>query len=224
MANLPIYVINLDARRDRMNIQRRQAKLHRQTIRRVPAKDGVEGNQRFPEAFLTDGAKGIWATFLDLVESLKSEGVCNAVVLEDDAILTPSFFRHATNISQNLPHVAAVVQLGYLTESSWRPQNNIWQNLRKVLRPRSRLRSLRARLLREDIGKTDMRAGAHALLIVPDVLSQYLEELEEYANQGLPLDNALVMISRKYPNSFRRVSRSLAFQIPMKSDIPWMRR
>lgn len=222
--DLPIYVINLDSRPDRWRLQSLQARAHRLHIQRFPAKDAVEGRRRFPNSTLTDGATGIWHSFDSLVSRLTDEGVRAAVVLEDDAVLTPGFISKALNIRDSAPPNVALVQLGFLGDSSWRPQNSTLQNLKKILRPKSRGRALMARIKGSAADPLGLRAGMHAVLIFPDRLSEMLPPLRPEVPNTLPLDNALVAASKEFPDRLVRVRKSLAFQLPVRSDIAWGRR
>ena len=221
--DLPIYVINLDSRPDRWRLQRLQARVHRLKIHRVPAKDAFAGRRRFPKSTLTDGATGIWHSFDSLVSRLAEEGVRSAVVLEDDAILTPGFIGKARRLRDSAPPNVALIQLGFLDDSSWRPQNSTMQNLKKVLRPRSRMRNLMARLTGSTTKSVGLKAGMHAVLIFPDRLIGVLPSLRPETPCSLPLDNALVNLSKTTPDQLLRAPRSLAFQLPIRSDISWGR-
>lgn len=221
--DLPVYVINLGHRKDRWRFQTAQAKLHRSAIQRVAAMDGRAGRDRFPNADpdLSGGELGIWATFDGLVSRLASEGVQAAVVLEDDAVLCVGFHHKAKKIYEGSSIETALVQLGFLTESTWRPYLTITQNIKKVLRPRSRFKVLRNSSARDrpQSAAIGIRGGSHAMLIFPERLLPYLPELRPEKLNGPALDMAFIAASQKYPDVFIRARRSLAGQLPLKSDI-----
>lgn len=221
---LPIYVINLASRSDRWRLQQLQARLHGISINRFSAIDGIAGKGRFPQSTLTEGATGMWASFDTLVTTLAAEGIEAAVVLEDDAILAPRFHSKARAVRDSSPDTVALVQLGFLTESSWRPQNSLLQNIRRILRPKSRLRAAINRTKRGMPPKeTHMKAGMHAVLIFPERLAPILRASLPDRPGTLPLDNALVTASEAMPEVLTRVRRSMAFQLPIRSDIAWGR-
>lgn len=221
MDRLPVFVINLDSRADRWRIMEIQGRLHRLALLRVSADDEAAGRQRFPDSKMSGGALGLWATFDNLIQRLACEGIPAAVVLEDDALLLPGFASRVGRLIQRVPADVALVQLGYLTESSWRPYLSPQQNLAKFLRPRSRLRSLRANR-NKDVGAkhvTSLRGGTHALLVFPEKLVHYLPELRPETHDRLPLDMAFIAAGERWPLAFQSVRRSMAGQIPVRSDI-----
>lgn len=217
--DLPVYVINLDRRTDRWRFQKAQARLHRLSIERVSALDGAAGRRRFPDAALNDGEIGVWATFDSLVSRMVSEGIQAAVVLEDDAALSWGFLQKVIEILKTSSDEVALIQLGFLTDSTWRPYLTPAQNLRKILRPRSRLRALRESPTNRMRTTTGIRGGAHALLVFPERLAHYLPALRPDTSGGEPLDMAFISASQKYPHAFIRVRRSMAGQLPVRSDI-----
>lgn len=204
---LPVYVINLDRRPDRWRFQTAQARLHRLSITRVSASDGAAERARFPHAALTDGEIGLWATFDTLVSRLAREGVTAAVVLEDDAMLSIGFRRRLSKILSTASEDVALVQLGFLTDSTWRPTLTLWQNLRKVLRPRSRLTAIRESITNGRRTTAGVRGGTHALLIFPARLWEYLLALRPVWSSGQALDEAFIAASQMYPRVFIRVSQ-----------------
>jgi hypothetical protein len=219
--HLPIYVINLDARADRWSLQERQARVRRIQIRRSPAFDGRAGRAALPDTPISDGARGLWLSFTRLYEALERDGVEVALVLEDDAVLGPFFKRRVRRILGELPATAAIVQAGFLGDSAWRSRNSILKNIRKWARPRSRFRELRTDGFRRDrrvLLPGRLRAGTHALLLRPASLPR----LEAVLTPGaLPLDRAFVAAGAAHPALFWRSRRNLAWQLPVRSDIPW---
>lgn len=217
----PIYYINLDRRTDRRQFQERQAKLRGLHFVRVAALDGEAGGKRFPASTLTPGAKGLWATFTELNERLFLEGVPAAVILEDDAILGLNFAKRVSQIAREVDDSVAMVQLGFLGLSAWRRNYSFLRNVKKVLRPRSRLRELKSRLQGSGGSETlqpRLGAGTHCLLIFPDRLREHLEIM---GPGTLPLDRAFVEYARQNPGVFVRTRKNHAFQLPVESDIPW---
>jgi GR25 family glycosyltransferase involved in LPS biosynthesis len=218
-----LYYINLERRSDRRRFQERQAKLHGLSLNRVPAKDGEEGSRRLPDSGLSPGARGLWITFLDLVGALAADGDDVVVVLEDDAVLHPLFKRSLRKTLDELPDDVALIQFGYIGLSAWRSNKSVWENVKKFLRPRTRLREMRDST-RECSGDarfvTSLFAGTHCLVIFPKRLVAHLEQIR---SGELPLDRAFVEYARSHPGVFVRVRRNRAYQLPFESDIPWER-
>lgn len=219
--SLPVFVINLASRPDRWRIQRLQSKLHRLSVERISAYNGTEGRARFPDAEMSDGAAGLWRTFERLCADLHDRQVPVAVILEDDAILTFRFKQKVIRIMEHLPDEVALVQLGFLKDSSWRPQNSVWRSIRRVLRPRSRVRAMVHAARGDNRTKRGLGAGTHALLVFPARLYPYVQKLVPDAAGGQPLDRAFLQASKEHPHIFIRSKRSLASQLPVRSDIPW---
>ena len=217
----PIFVINLETRTDRWRFQQIQAALFRLNIQRFVAIDAVGGSNTYPASTLTGGALGLWATFASLCTELAEANQPAAVVLEDDAVLGFGFKRRLRRIVEATPPSTAMVQLGYLVESSWRPNRPPWQNVRSILRPRSRLRRWVDRSkssVERGLIRGDLKSGTHALLIYPEMLVQIMKEVDP---ASLPLDMAFVKLGANHPDSLFRARRTLAHQLPFKSDIPW---
>jgi hypothetical protein len=220
-----VFVINLDSRGDRWLFQQAQSRILRIPINRVRAQGAAEGRRAYPTSPLTDGALGLWATFTNLCEELTTQGVTTAVLLEDDAVLHPMFVRRLSGVLEQVPPSVAVVQLGYLKESSWRRNKSVWRNVRSIARPRSRLRALRRgreQVQRGSLVRGGFKSGTHALLVRPQ---HVLDVLADDLPPGrLPLDMALKELSRRRPCEVVRVEGTLAHQLPVRSDIPVVRR
>ncbi len=221
----PVFVINLDSRRDRWLFQEAQSRILRLPINRVRAQDASEGRRAYPTSPLTDGALGLWATFTDLCGQLAREGVTTAVLLEDDAVLHPMFVRRLSGVVAQVPPSVALVQLGYLKESSWRRNKSVWRNVRSIMRPRSRLRALRrarVQVQRGSLVHGGFKSGTHALLVYPQQVLDVLAD--DLSPAQLPLDMALKELGRRRPSAVVRVEGTLAHQLPVRSDIPLVRR
>lgn len=220
---LPVFVINLDHRRDRWRYQRLQSRAFGIRVERIAAQDGRAGRSRWPSSPLTDGALGLWSTFIDLVQDLNDMGIEAAVILEDDAVLKPGFLRHVEALRRACGDTVAVVQVGSLGSSAWRPKNSLTKNIRKTLRPKSRLRAwVRGRSrprASTPLLTTELRFGTHALLVFPrrlDALLSGIQVAEE------PLDVALRQAALDLPGAVLRATRNGAFQLPVASDIPFV--
>lgn len=216
----PVYYINLDKRSNRRRLQERQARLHGIRLSRVPAIDGrtIHGHST---TNLSAGAVGLWLTFEQLINDLNRDNHETVLILEDDAILVPGFKKRVRKIiARTSRSDVSLVQIGHIGNSAWRRNYSFWRNIKKILRPRSRLRELRER---EDNATADkwfsphLGAGTHALLVYPGSFREDLKQID----RTQPLDRAFVLYATQHPGRFVRSRRNLAYQFPFESDIPW---
>lgn len=138
-------------------------------------------------------------------------------VMEDDAFWLPGMKQRLRTLVDALPDSAWVLQAGYLGESSLRPDRTPTQNLRKVLRPRSRIRELRLGQHPTSGGLfTDrLRAGAQVLLLNPS----WAESMSHHITYSLPWDKEIQRWSVEYPGRVLTANRTVAWQLPIRSDI-----
>ena len=221
--NFTCVAINLDVRHARWRLVRVGCRLHRIEVQRFAAHTGADGRRTWPDQPLTDGEVGLWSSFVSVLALAVSTEFL--LVLEDDAMLLPGFNRHVRRLTAGLDADVAVVQLGWLGDSSWRLRLSPAANVRKVLRPRSRWRAMRRHYRAWRAGEwaasraplqPGLLGGTHALLLrtsARDDLAAWMGEPD------LPLDKAMARIARQHPGTVLRSRRNLAWQAPFHSDI-----
>jgi hypothetical protein len=221
-----IVFINLPHRTGRRRLMRLQSFLLRTDFRRFEALDARASGAILPASTLQGGELGLWGSFFSVLSSADSSN--HLLVLEDDALLHPRLFRHIASICARLPEDVVCVQLGALGEGSWRPHLPFSANVRKILRPRTRVRRLRQGFGATDHGRApknefprtfsrQLGAGTHALLVPSGGKTEELKLL--LAPADLPLDHALQRVAFTHPGSVLRSRRNLAWQVPFSSDI-----
>jgi hypothetical protein len=210
-----IIVINLDSRQDRWRFQQRQARLRRITIERFPASTAAEGRAAFPESPITDGALGLWLSNLRLADLVRGDPGLT-LVLEDDALLSVWFRRRVHTLCELFPEDAWAVQAGYLTDSSPRPQHHVLANVKRVLRPRSRLREWRDPPPRTGPFYEELRNGTQAML----VRNATFGEMLRCSGPGVVgLDRAFAAAAEKHQGRLFRARHTIAGQWFSSSDI-----
>ena len=210
------WVINLPDRTDRWRLQRTQARLHRVPVRRFVASDASEGLRSHPASPLSGGELGLLVSIDRLLRLASAESGWFAVI-EDDALWRPGLKHRLQTLANALPESAWVLQAGYLGESSLRPDRTPAQNVRKVLRPRSRVQAWRRGHHANSSGLfTDrLRAGAQVLLMNPS----WAESMSRHITYSLPWDKEIQRWSVEYPGSVLTANRTVAWQLPLRSDI-----
>lgn len=210
-------MINLDQRRDRWRLQQIQAHLWRFPVSRFSAYGPAEGRAWRVDSTLTDGELGLWRSFTEVVTSADPRSAL--VVIEDDAVVSPLFRRHVQRLLGNAPDGCLALQVGFLTEGSIRPHLSLWGNIRKILRPRSRLRARRPRARTICEGgpfSAQVRSGTQVVAVRAGAGSMLLDALGE---PDTPLDHAFQRAALREPGSILRSRRNHAWQAPFRSNI-----
>jgi hypothetical protein len=210
------WVINLPDRTDRWRLQRVQGRLHGVQVRRFVASDASEGLRAHPDSPLKGGELGLLVS-IDRLLGLTDADAGWFAVMEDDALWLPGLKHRLRTLADALPDSAWVLQAGYLGESSLRPDRTPIQNLRKVLRPRSRVQEWRQGPHTTSGGLfTDrLRAGAQVLLLNPS----WAESMSQHITYSLPWDKEIQRWSTEYPGRVLTATRTVAWQVPIRSDI-----
>jgi GR25 family glycosyltransferase involved in LPS biosynthesis len=218
------FVINLDSRPDKWAAVARDLRGRGLSPERFPALGATEGAayQELAAAPMQGGARGLIASFLTLlgqVEGLADEWV---LVFEDDARPLRRFeVQRLERILRSAPAGTALVHFGYLTGSEWRREFSIGRNLHRFLRPRHRLRALRARSrsrTREVLLRTPQRftAGTQAMAVRPSAVAVIVHHLAPYDQ---PLDYLVHRAMVAAPGVFLQTTKSLVSQRAHRSDI-----
>ena len=213
--------MNLPHRTDRWRLQQVQAPVHRLVLHRVVATSAEQARQVHPHSPLSGGELGLLESISRLLLELSAQHGW-VLVVEDDAVFKPQFVRRIITLVSAVPDSAWLIQAGYLSESSIRPSRTVLQNVRKVLRPRSRYRRWRSTppVPRSGLFTHVRAAGAHVLV----VNAAHAEEMRMAISHRLPWDKEIQRWTTDSPGRVFTARTSVAWQLPTRSDIRGSRR
>jgi len=213
------YVINLDSRKDRLENARREFSRVGLEWERFPASTGEDGRRRLPDSIAVGGTLGLNASFDRMLEEIAASNDPWVLVFEDDFKLRRSFnLDRLDEILQQVGEDAAVVKLGFLTGSEWRPDDNVLANVHRLIRPRARLLQLRNVGRRQPLieSAASWTPGTQALAIRPRKAAELAVALGDY---NLLLDHLIHSVAVGRPDFILQVTKSLVSQGSFTSDI-----
>ena len=156
---------------------------------------------------MTPGARGLWSSFLDVVDSeYATEWI---MVLEDDVVPLPRFRHHALTEIRRAGDEVMAIRLGWLGAFHWDPTKTFPRNAVKALRTAKRT-------LTSKQPSRPLLWGTHALVLRTRDLPRVEELLPPV---DVPLDRAFLRAERNHPGAFRLARRNRAWQWPDRSDI-----
>jgi hypothetical protein len=210
------WVVNLPHRTDRWHLQQVQARLHGLTLRRFAATPAEHALEAHPGSSLSGGELGLLESIDRLLLEIRGRSGW-VLVLEDDAVLKPGFRRRMRGVLPVVPESAWLVQAGYLTESSPRPDRTALQNLHKFLRPRSRYRRWRSggHVARSGPFTGALVAGTQVLAVRAD----HVDAIRGQISYRLPWDKEIQRWAVELPGTVVTPRTSVAWQLPVQSDI-----
>lgn len=210
------FAINLDRRTDRWRRTKLLCRLHRLSVNRFSAHDGVKGAAHYPNSRQFPSELGLLSSFAAVVRTPVDTPWI--LVLEDDVMPLPRFRRHVLReIRRAGPDVVAI-RLGWLGRSAWRPHRSILANLKRSLRLAFRAVVRRVAAL-VGIHRPETKHapwGTHCVLVRADGVERMLSVLEP---TDLPLDAAFMYAESIDGSAFVCSERNGAWQWPSVSDI-----
>lgn len=225
LLNIPIYLINLADRPDRLSHALDEAKKHGLSLIVINAVPKEKANVSY-SSFLTPAAEACWLSHVKAMDLIASGDSCFAIILEDDFQIN-NFSRLSKSLLKLQSFDWEIVQLGFLRNGFRDGVDICLANLEALLfhllsklgpsRLHDRLRISRSIDAGWRFVPDDLRAGAHAYLITATTAKKITES---FRNQKILTADGF-LISTNWTRPFRtfRLSRSVIGQIASPSSI-----